>query len=48
MEHLVRELTESIKDVDIILYFDRFFISTHLLDTLPYAAVRICMKSRKK
>lgn len=46
-ERIVKKLTESIRDADVVLCFDRLFISIHLLDTLPYAAFGTCMKSRK-
>lgn len=46
-ERVVKKLTESIRDADVVLCFDRFFTSIHLLDTLPYAAVGTCMRTRK-
>ncbi|XP_049957670.1 piggyBac transposable element-derived protein 4-like [Schistocerca serialis cubense] len=38
-EHVVLQLSKTIRDTNVMLSFDRFFTSIHLMDTLPFAAV---------
>ena len=46
-ECVVFALTSVRKDQDNTLAFDRYITSVHLMDTLLFAAVRICIKKQK-
>lgn len=46
-ERVVLKLTETIRGDDVVLAFDRFFTSVHLMETLKYPAVGTCIKTRK-
>ena len=46
-ERVVRKLTESIRESNVSLCFDRFFTSVNLLDTLKFPAVGTCIATRK-
>ncbi|KAF2366344.1 PiggyBac transposable element-derived protein [Trinorchestia longiramus] len=46
-ERVVGKLSETIREPDVSLCFDRFFTSVNLIATLPYAAVGTCMRNRK-
>lgn len=44
---VVKVLASTIKEKDVLLCFDKFFISIHLLETLNFAAIGTCMSNRK-
>ncbi|XP_035233953.1 piggyBac transposable element-derived protein 3-like [Stegodyphus dumicola] len=46
-ERVVSKLTETIRGKDVMLAFDRFFTSVHLMETLKFPAVGTCIKTRK-
>lgn len=46
-EHVVLQLTNSIRETDISLCFDRFFTTSKLINELPFAAVGTVMGNRK-
>lgn len=47
-ERVVHKLAETIRaNTKVTLFFDRFFTSVKLIDTLNYAAVGTCIKTRK-
>jgi hypothetical protein len=46
-ETVVKRLASTIQEKDVILAFDRFFMSVYLMDTLNFAAIGTCLKNRK-
>ena len=46
-ERVVTQLVNSVRKKDVVFFFDKFFTSTKLLKTLPYAAVGTFMKNRR-
>ncbi|GFQ94124.1 piggyBac transposable element-derived protein 4 [Trichonephila clavata] len=46
-EQVVSKLTETTRRKDVMLSFDRFFASVHLMETLKFSAVGTCIKTRK-
>lgn len=46
-ERVVKSLASTIKERDVVLCFDRFFTSIHLLETLNFAALGTCISNRK-
>lgn len=46
-ERVVKSLASTIKAKDVVLCFDRFFTSVHLLETIRHPALGTCMANRK-
>ncbi|XP_049837964.1 piggyBac transposable element-derived protein 3-like [Schistocerca gregaria] len=46
-ERVVLQLSKTIRDINVMLSFDRFLTSIRLMDTLSFAAVGTCMANRK-
>ena len=46
-ERVVKLLASTIKQNDVVLCFDRFFTSVHLLETLNFPALGTCISNRK-
>ncbi|GFY07482.1 neuroglian [Trichonephila clavipes] len=46
-ERVVSKLMETIRGKDVVLAFDRFFTSVHLMEILKFPAVGMCIKTRK-
>ena len=46
-ERVVKTLCSTIRNQEVVLFFDRFFTSTSLMHTLPFPAIGTYMKTRK-
>lgn len=46
-EQVVTKLASTIKDPNVSLCFDRFFTSSHMMNTIPFAAVGTSISNRK-
>lgn len=46
-ERVVKKLTETLRDKNVLIWYDRFFTSVNLMNSLPLPQVGTCISNRK-